>query len=145
IVKGDNTNLAADAKVSTVNLALHTLFKDVVLKDNLVIVNQATGTYPYRAYMETVYTYSTAAKNGAVGAPQLYYKETAGKFNSFTANVNSSLKTRISKFATSLNLEKIEQLTPEIGKTHVCVVDDLADLAVKSDSFAKLFTHLKKH
>jgi len=55
---------------------------------NGAIINQATGTYGYRNDFETTYTYSSAAKSGAVGIPQLYYKDTAGKFNSTIAGVN---------------------------------------------------------
>lgn len=105
ITEGDGTPLKDNAIVAPCNLALHGIFRDVILKANGTILNQATGTYPYRAYFETNYTYSTAAKNGIVGIPQLYYKETAGKFNTITLGENPGLDSRIKKFVKSKEVE----------------------------------------
>ena len=62
VTKADGTNLAADAKAGVVNNFLHSLFKqvDVFLKEKQV--TQATGTYAYRAYLETLLNYGPAAK-----------------------------------------------------------------------------------
>lgn len=48
-------------------------------------------------------------------------------------------------FVQGLNLEKIENFETEQGKVHVCICDDLADTAVKSDAFARLFTVYGHH
>lgn len=105
ITEGDGSILKDNAVVAPANLALHSIFRDVILKANGIILNQATATYPYRAYFETNYTYSTAAKNGIVGIPQLYYKEAAGLFNTITAGQNPSLDSRVKRFGKSKEIE----------------------------------------
>ena len=62
VTKADGTAIADDAKVEIVNTFLHSLFKqvDVFLKGKQV--TQATGTYAYPAYLETLLNYGPAAK-----------------------------------------------------------------------------------
>lgn len=110
IVEGDGSDLKADARVGPVNLTLHALFYDVVLKANNTIITQSTGTYAYRAYFETVYTYSSAAKNGAIGIPQLYYKDKGGKFNGVLADINPGFDQRMKKFEKSAEVEMAGRL-----------------------------------
>ena len=64
VTKADGTNLDADMKVGVVN----NLFKrvDVFLKEKQV--TQATGTYAYRAYLETLLNYGPAAKKSQLTA-----------------------------------------------------------------------------
>ena len=51
---------------------------DVFLKGKQV--TQATGTYAYRAYLETLLNYGPSAKDSQLTAA-LYYKDTAGKMD----------------------------------------------------------------
>ena len=62
VTKADGANLDADEKVGVVNNFLHSLFEqvDVFLKEKQV--TQATGTYSYCAYLETLLNYGPAAK-----------------------------------------------------------------------------------
>ena len=104
VTKADCTNLGADEKVwypylvkttcpltskfhkkfsfkvGVVNNFLHSLFKqvDVFLKEKQV--TQATGTYAYHAYLETLLNYGPSAKDSQLTAA-LYYKDTAGKMD----------------------------------------------------------------
>ena len=80
VTKADGANLDADEKVGVVNNFLHSLFKqvDVFLKEKQV--TQATGTYSYRAYLETLLNYGPAAKKSQLTAA-LFYKDTAGKMD----------------------------------------------------------------
>ena len=57
VTKADGANLDADEKIGVVYNFLHSLFKqvDVFLKEKQV--TQATGTYSYRAYLETLLNY----------------------------------------------------------------------------------------
>lgn len=101
IINADGTKLVKDAEVSPTNLLLHAMFRDVILKINDIVVSQATGAYPFRAYMETNFTYSSAGKQGAIGIPQMYYQETGGKFQSIDPKTNPSYGDRKSKFVES--------------------------------------------
>ena len=63
VTKADGADLDADEKVGIVNNFLHSLFKqvDVFLKEKQV--TQATSTYAYRAYLETLLNYGTVPKD----------------------------------------------------------------------------------
>lgn len=105
IVEKDGADLKADVRVGPVNLLLQSLFKDIVLKANGTIINQASGTYPYKAYIENVYTYSSAAKNAAAGSPQMYYKDRAGEFHAVLAKLNPAFDFRLARFTKSATVE----------------------------------------
>ena len=62
VTKANENNLAQDEHVGIVNNFLHSLFKQVdgFLKEKQVM--QATGTYAYRAYLETLLNYGPAAR-----------------------------------------------------------------------------------
>ncbi|XP_043349901.1 uncharacterized protein F54H12.2-like [Dermochelys coriacea] len=78
IVKGDGTELVADAEVGLVNYPVASIFSqlDVTLGDRLV--SQSNDCYPYRAFIESVLNYSddTLATQFSTG---LFYKDTAGQ------------------------------------------------------------------
>lgn len=101
ITQDDGSNLPNDSDVAPTNLFLHSIFKDIILKVNDTVVSQATGAYGYRAFIETNYTFSTAAKEGAIGIPQLYYQEPAGLFNSLDVTKNLSYAKRKAKASNS--------------------------------------------
>ena len=98
VTKANGNNLDADEHVGIVNNFLHSLFKqvDVFLKEKQV--TQATGTYAYRAYLETLLNYGPAAKESQLTAA-MFYKDTAGKMDvadptAAAANANMGLKKR---------------------------------------------------
>ena len=100
VTKANGSNLAADAKAGVFNNLLHSLFQqvDVFLKEKQV--TQATGTYAYRAYLETLLNYGPAAKKSQLTA-SLYYKDKAGKMDTTDPtlanddeDVNPGLKAR---------------------------------------------------
>ena len=62
--------------VAPVNNFLHSLFKQVDVYLNGKQVTPAMGTYPYRAYIETLLNYDVSAKESQFSSA-LYYKDTA--------------------------------------------------------------------
>ena len=80
VTKANGADLDADEEVAPVNNFLHSLFKqvDVFLKEKQV--TQATGTYAYRAYLETLLNYGPSAKQSQLTAA-LFYKDTAGRMD----------------------------------------------------------------
>ena len=99
VTKANGDDLDADDHVGIVNNFLHSLFKqvDVFLKERQV--TQATGTYAYRAYFETLLNYGPAAKESQLTAT-MFYKDTAGKMDvanptiAVAGNANHGLKKR---------------------------------------------------
>ena len=69
---------AGQASVAPVNNFLHSLFKQVDVYLNGKQVTPAMGTYPYRAYIETLLNYDVSAKNSQFSSA-MYYKDTAGQ------------------------------------------------------------------
>ena len=78
IVKDNESVLdgASQANVAPVNNFLHSLFKQVDVYLNGKQVTPAMGTYPYRAYIETLLNYDVSAKDSQFSSA-LYYKDTA--------------------------------------------------------------------
>ena len=78
IVKDNESVLdgANQANVAPVNNFLHSLFKQVEVYLNGKQVTPAMGTYPYRAYIETLLNYDVSAKESQFSSA-LYYKDTA--------------------------------------------------------------------
>ena len=78
IEKDDATSLdgANQTSVAPVNNFLHSLFKQVDVYLNGKQVTPAMGTYPYRAYIETLLNYDVSAKESQFSSA-LYYKDTA--------------------------------------------------------------------
>ena len=98
LTKANRNDLDADEKVGIVNNFLHSLFKqvDVFLKEKQV--TQATGTYAYRACLETLLNYGPAEKQSQLTAA-MFYKDTAGKMDvadptAIAATANMGLKKR---------------------------------------------------
>ena len=59
----DKTGGPDDATVTPVNLFPHSLFRQIEVQLNGVQVNDASNTYAYRAYLETLLSYGSEAKN----------------------------------------------------------------------------------
>ena len=78
IVKDNESVLdgANQTNVAPVNNFLHSLFKQVDVYLNGKQVTPAMGTYPYRAYIETLLNYDASAKESQFSSA-LYYKDTA--------------------------------------------------------------------
>ena len=82
IVKDNESVLdgSNQADVAPVNNFLHSLFKQVDVYLNGKQVTPAMGTYPYRAYIETLLNYDVSAKESQFSSA-LYYKDTATKMD----------------------------------------------------------------
>ena len=74
ITQADRAVLANDAAVGPINLFLHSLFSDVEVSLNETPVTSSNNTYAYRAYIETLLSYGTTAKQSQLTS-QLYYKD----------------------------------------------------------------------
>lgn len=76
ITKKDKSALEADSKVGPVNLWLHSLFSQVDVKLNGKLISPSVNTYPYRAYLETLLSYGSDAKDSQLTS-ELWYKDIA--------------------------------------------------------------------
>ena len=121
VTKANGNNLAQDEHVGIVNNFLHSLFKqvDVFLKEKQV--TQATGTYAYRAYLETLLNYGPAAKESQLTAA-MFHKDTASKTDVAdptlaAANANMGLKKRYAFNQESGDIEMAGPLFCDVFKS----------------------------
>ena len=84
--KDGKTGLSGGGQTSVapVNNFLHSLFKQVDVYLNGKQVTPATGTYPYRSYIETLLNYDVSAKKSQLSSA-LYFKDTAGQMDEIGA------------------------------------------------------------
>jgi hypothetical protein len=78
VFKADGTALEADTETSTVNNFFHSLFSSIDLYLNNKLVTNSSDTYPYRAYIENLLSYSTDSKSTHLRALEMWYPDTAG-------------------------------------------------------------------
>jgi hypothetical protein len=92
VTKSDGGVPSEEDLPGPVNLFMQALFSqlDVFLNDKQV--TSASNTYPYRAYLETLLSFGSDAKQSHL-ASQLYYKDTAG-FIDGTSEQNTARKMR---------------------------------------------------
>lgn len=62
-----------------INNFLHSAFRDIVVRFNTKIVEQISGTYPYKAYLEDTLNYDKESKETFL-QQQCYFKNTPGEF-----------------------------------------------------------------
>ena len=85
VVRRVGTDLAADTPVAPLNNWLHYLFSQVDVYLNDTLVTPSSNTYQFRAYVDTVLSYGTKAKNTQLTS-QLWYKDTAGHMDATTVD-----------------------------------------------------------
>lgn len=104
IVNNDNTNLAAAAEVACVNYPIATLFEhvDVYLNNDLV---SNTSNYGYKAYLESLLTYSDDAKKGWLQAGA-FFKDTHAQMDT-KGDANAGFRFRRGLLAESKVMELV--------------------------------------
>jgi hypothetical protein len=80
ILRIDGADLAGGDTVGPVNNFLHSLFSQADVSLNGTLITSSTNTYPYRAYIENLLSYSQSAKSSQLTAC-LFYKDEAGKMD----------------------------------------------------------------
>ncbi len=121
IVKADGSDISAGVKVAPVNNILHSLFSQVDIILNDVLVSPSNNLYPYKAYLEDVLSHGVEAENSYLTAA-MYFKETPGELDK-TTNANKSFEKRQTLAASSavmecegrLHTELCQQLKPIIN------------------------------
>lgn len=81
VQNSDASNIRSGTSVAPVNNWLHSLFSQLDIYLNQKLVSPPNNTYGYRAYIETLLNYGTAAKKSHLTCG-LWYKDTASKMNS---------------------------------------------------------------
>ena len=114
ITRADETDIANDAAVGPVNLLLHSLFSDVDVSLNETSVTSSNNMYAYRAYIETLLSYGTTAKQSQLTS-QLYYKDVAGALEEINPYDDAAVNTGFVARSQFTNESRVVDM---IGKIH---------------------------
>ena len=79
--QGNPETAGAQAKVGPVNLLFHSLFRQVDLTMNDVLVSTSWDTYPYRAYITTMLSYGKATKDTWLRHLEGWRTDDAGQYD----------------------------------------------------------------
>ena len=108
IVDDDDTALDGGEDVGPVNLWMYSLFSDVTVNLNEKLVLPPTSLYPYRAYIETLFSYDPADEESQF-TRVMWYKDTAGHQDKTTAD-NKGFTSRKALTAQSKSVQMIGKL-----------------------------------
>ena len=93
VLRHDGTAAPAAAAVAPVNYWMHSLFSQVDVLLNDVLVTPSENTYPYRAYIESTLNYGREAKATHLTAA-LYYQDTPEQLDSLDPDENEGFRAR---------------------------------------------------
>jgi hypothetical protein len=87
VKKPDGGDLVATAPVSCANNLLNSLFRTVEISLGSFTLPSSQNAHPYVQYLYSLLSYSDAAQNSVL-QPSLWFKDTAGSFDSVVATAN---------------------------------------------------------
>jgi len=94
ITQGNGANLQNNTQVAFVNLPLSSMFKTIDVEIGGALYPHLGNTFAhYKAYLETILSYSTSAQEGHLKA-SLFHLDTAGHFESFADAENLAYQIR---------------------------------------------------
>lgn len=108
ITKLDGTSIGEDDTVGPINLLLHTLFQQVDISLNDILVSDASNLYHYRSIIETLLSYGNEAKLSQL-TMAMYSKDKATKMDD-VADANTGLVKRREFFKNSQTVQLIGKL-----------------------------------
>ena len=84
ILKETGEDLATDSKVYPVNNLFHSMCSGIDLYLNNKLVTKNSDTYPYRAYIENLFSYGYDVKENQLKAAEFWYEGEPKKFEDIT-------------------------------------------------------------
>ena len=142
ITRANGEDIDNNDVVAPINLTLHSMFSEMELKLNDTLVSSLDSTYAYRAYLETLLSYSTEAKKSQLTA-SMYYKDTAGSLDILALDgagaTNLGLIKRHSYFAESNEVDMVGRLHVDLAFQERLIPSDVGlklKLQRSKDSFA---------
>ena len=123
IVNPDGSNIANDAAVGPVNLALHSLFSRVEMKLCDRDIHHQNTLYPYRAFLETLLTFTDdVAKTRLL--VEGWKRDTSGHFDDFRVSAdgrNTGYKERQTAWQVSAPVYLIGRLHADLFHQHLTI------------------------
>lgn len=110
IVNGDGSPLPLDSTAAPVNNFLHSLFAQVDMSLNGVLVSNSENTYPYRAYLEHILSFGSESQQRGIGQTSLYYHDTARTLHQVEGDNNAGLVARRRRAGVSATMDLMSKL-----------------------------------
>ena len=112
ITNGDGSEIDEGAEVGPINLLGQTLFQQVDVSLNDVIITDSSNLYHYRSMFETLLSHGDESKSSQL-TMSMYFKDTAGQMDSYTNN-NTGLVSRRALMAKSGTAQLIGKLHSDV-------------------------------
>ena len=107
ITKANGADMDDNVRASTVNLLLHSLFREISATLNDTPVSDPNPDYPYRALLETILNFSEDTQKTRL-ITEGFYKDTAGHMAvNEMAGANIGLKDRATRLSKSVVIEMV--------------------------------------
>ena len=119
LTHNDGSDLKVDDNVAPTNLFLHSLFSQVDVSLNGVLVTSTENTYPYRAMIETLLNHSKESQRNGLLQTEFFHNDTEGQLDDTAkgdANKNEGFKIR-------KNLSAGSSVLDLMGKLHVDLME----------------------
>ena len=82
VVKADGSDLTSSDNISVCNLFYQSLFENILFElENVKLDDPSPRTYPYKAYLETLLSYSTGVKNNWLNSLNVWESDTKDNFD----------------------------------------------------------------
>ena len=102
ILQQTGEDLETGAKVFPINNFFHSMFSGIDLYINNKLITNNSDTYPYRAYLENLFSYGSDVKDNQLKAAEFWSEDEAGAFEDIT---NASITDRGKRVAKSKSVE----------------------------------------
>ena len=104
---GVGNNIEAGKKVAPVNNFFHSMLSSIDLYLNNKLVTSNMDTYPYRVYLENLFSFGSDVKQNQLRAGEFWYQDATGKFAAWDS---AEFKARIAAVEESKPLELMGRL-----------------------------------
>ena len=104
---GVGNDLEADKKVAPANNFFHSMFSSIDLYLNNKLVTSNMDTYPYRAYLENLFSFGSDVKQNQLKAGEFWYQDETTKFRDWESE---AIKARMAAVARSKPFELMGRL-----------------------------------
>ena len=97
ILKEDGSNSDDDQRAYPINNFLHSMFSGIDLFLNNKLVTSSMNTYPYRAYIENLFSRGSDVKSNQLKAGEFWYPGAAAKFEDYDSKTAKARNADVAK------------------------------------------------
>ena len=123
--------------MAPVNNFFHSMFSSIDLYLNNKLVTSNMDTYPYRAYLENLFSFGSDVKQNQLRAGEFWYQDVTGKFVAWDSE---AIKARMAAVEESKPLALMGRLHLDLAMQEKYLPNGIEIRQIKS-SFASVLSH----